>query len=122
MARKRTRLLVGSDATLAVASIADRPWTRMIGLLGRGGLDEGDGLVIEPCDMIHTWFMRFPIDVLFVDRQGLVVNAVREMGPFRVASGRPAATTTIELPAGTLKRTGDHQGMRGRMEPARSPR
>jgi uncharacterized membrane protein (UPF0127 family) len=118
MGRKRTRLLVGPDTTLAVASIADRPWTRMIGLLGRAGLDEGDGLVIEPCDMIHTWFMRFPIDVLFVDRQGLVVNAVREMGPFRVANGRPAATTTIELPAGTLKRAGVHQGMRVRMEPA----
>jgi uncharacterized protein len=118
MGRKRTRLLVGSDTTLAVAAVADRPWTRMIGLLGRAGLDEGDGLVIEPCDTIHTWFMRFPIDVLFVDRQGLVVNAVRELGPFRFASGRPAATTTIELPAGTLKRVGVHQGVRVRMEPA----
>ena len=118
MGRKRTRLLVGSDTTLAVASVADRPWTRMIGLLGRAGLDQGDGLVIEPCDAIHTWFMRFPIDVLFVDRQGLVVDAIHGLEPFRVASGRPAATTTIELPAGTLKRAGVHPGARVRMEPA----
>jgi uncharacterized membrane protein (UPF0127 family) len=118
MARKRTRLLVNDDTTLAVAAVADRPWTRMIGLLGRARLDQGDGLVIEPCDMIHTWFMRFPIDVIFVDRHGLIVNAVHSLGPFRLASGRPAATTAIELPAGTLRRAGVHQGVRVRMEPA----
>ena len=119
MGRRRARLIVGANTSpLAVADVADRPWTRMIGLLGRSRLDQGDGLVIEPCDTIHTWFMRFPIDVLFVDRQGLVVNAVHGLEPFRFASGRPAATTTIELPAGTLKRAGVHQGLRVRMEPA----
>ena len=117
MAHRRARLLVGGGTTLAVAALADRPWTGMLGLLGRSRFEPGDGLVLEPCDTIHTWFMRFPIDVLFVDREGLVVRAVETLAPFRFASGPPGARMTIELPAGTLRRAGVDRGARVRMEP-----
>ena len=116
MASKRTtRVIVDNAGSLAVATIADRPWTRMVGLLGRSRLEADDGLVITPCDTIHTWFMRFPIDVLFVDEHGIVVRAIEALGPFRFASGRPRARTTIELPAGTLKRFAVGAGARVRM-------
>lgn len=100
---------------MAVAAVADRPLTRMIGLLGRRRLDPGEGLVITPCHTIHTWFMRFPIDVLFIDENGIVVRAVEALAPFRLASGRPRARTTIELPAGTLRRLAVGAGARVRM-------
>jgi uncharacterized membrane protein (UPF0127 family) len=115
---KSLRVLVGGNTTLAVAKVADRPLTRMVGLLGRGRLDPGDGLVIAPCHTIHTWFMRFPIDVLFIDEGGVVVRAIESLAPFSFASGRPLARTTIELPAGTLRRTAVRPGARLRMEPA----
>jgi uncharacterized protein len=119
MARKRTRLgIAGGDTTLAIAKVADRPLARMIGLLGRSRLEPGDGLVIAPCHTIHTWFMRFPIDVLFVDEHNVVVGAIESLAPFRFASGRPRARTTIELPSGTLRRIAVVPGTRLRMESA----
>jgi uncharacterized protein len=113
---KRLRLLVDGGLTLAVAAVADGRLTRMVGLLGRTTFDAGDGLVITPCWMIHTWFMRFPIDVLFIDRDGVVLRAIESLGPFRIASGSPRARTTIELPAGTLRRIPVVAGMRVNME------
>src|SRR5262245_25569150 len=120
MGRKkgRTRLLVENGDTVAVATVADRPWTRMIGLLGRRRFEDGDGLVITPCDTIHTWFMRFPIDVLFVDENGIVVRAIEALAPFRLASGGPQARITIELPVGTLRRIAVPAGARVRMAQA----
>ena len=120
MARKRsrTRLIVDAGGTLAVASIADRPLARMVGLLGRRGLAAGDGLVIRPCYAIHTWFMRFPIDVLFLDEAGSVLRAVEALPPFRFASGGRHARVTVELPAGTLRRFAVAPGARLRMAPA----
>ena len=54
--------------------VADTAATRMKGLLGRAGLDEGEGLLIKPAGSIHMFFMRFPIDAVFLDRELRVVN------------------------------------------------
>lgn len=105
-----------SGSPLATALVADTPQTRMVGLLGRASLAPGDGLVLEPCAMIHTCFMRFPIDVLFLDRGGKVVRAVDTLKPFRLAWGW-GARTTVELPAGTLKAAGIRAGEEVRIEP-----
>jgi hypothetical protein len=78
----------------------------------------GDGLVFRRCSMIHTWFMRFAIDVLFVDQQGRVLRIVDTLAPFRFASGGWRTVTTIELPAGTLRHAGILVGDRVRLEPA----
>ena len=79
----------------------------------RSELPAGTGLVIDPCSSIHTFWMRFPIDVLYVDKNGTVLRADRAMKPWRIGPlfvrhGR----LVIELPAGTIDRTrterGDH--------------
>ena len=95
-----------TGATVARAAVADSPLRRMRGLLGRDRFDEGDGLVIDPCSSIHTCFMRFAIDVLFLDRDGRIVRAVERLTPFRFVSGGWKARRTIELPAGTIRRAG----------------
>ncbi len=110
--------VAGCDRQLAQAELADTALRRMKGLLGRDGLAEGSGLVLTPCNSVHTWFMRFAIDVLFLDRAGMVLHAVRSMRPFRLAWGGFRARTTIELPAGTLDAIGVRPGALIRIEPA----
>src|SRR5437868_14745465 len=63
--------------------IAETPRTRMRGLLGRGSLASGEGILIRPARAIHTLFMRFPIDVIFLDQHGQVVKIVAELAPWR---------------------------------------
>jgi uncharacterized membrane protein (UPF0127 family) len=101
---------------VATVSVANTPISRMVGLLGRATLAEGDGLVLDPCSSIHTWFMRFPIDVAFVRPDGIVVRQVGRMAPFRLVWAAGAAFA-IELPAGTLDAHGVREGHRLRLEP-----
>ena len=65
------------------AEVARRFWARAKGLIGRRGLPPGEGLLILRCNAIHTFFMRFPIDATFYDRQGRVVKVVRNIRPWR---------------------------------------
>jgi hypothetical protein len=99
--RRRARIVSAeSGALVASAEVADTPATRMVGLLGHSRLESGHALVLEPCGLIHTWFMRFPIDVLFVAGNGEVVRVYDNLQPFRFAWGTRRARRTIELPAG----------------------
>jgi uncharacterized membrane protein (UPF0127 family) len=75
---------------------------RRKGLLGRSGLDPLSALIIAPCFSIHTMFMRFDIDAVFVDDDGRAVKVVPEMTPWRVAVD-PTAHAVVELPAGSLR-------------------
>jgi len=75
---------------------------RRKGLLGRSGLDPSSALIIAPCFSIHTMFMRFDIDAVFVDDDGRAVKVVRELTPWRVAVD-PSAHAVVELPAGSLR-------------------
>ena len=63
--------------------VAETFAARAKGLIGRGGLEPGHGLLIPHCNCIHTFFMRFPIDVIFLDGNGAVVKAVRNIPPWR---------------------------------------
>jgi uncharacterized membrane protein (UPF0127 family) len=72
------------------------------GLMGRQQLSAGAGLLIDPCSSIHTFFMRFPIDVVFVDRAGRVVGLRAAMPPGRPYAGAWRARAVIELPAGVI--------------------
>jgi len=74
---------------------------RMRGLLGRKNLSPGGGMMIERCASIHTFFMRFPIDVVFVDSNMVVTKAVENVLPWRLVSSL-ASRHVIELPGGTL--------------------
>lgn len=75
----------------------------MVGLLGRRHLPEREGLFLSPAWSIHTWFMRFPIDVVFVDRDGEILRVVERLGPWRLVSHRKAHAV-IELAAGVAGR------------------
>ena len=80
--------------------VADTVLGRARGLLGRSELASGAGLLIKPSFSIHTFFMRFPIDVIFVDRAGSVVKIVPAMKPWRTALGGSGAHSVLELNAG----------------------
>lgn len=92
------------------ARVARSLVSRAIGLLGRASLTAGEALVLEPCGSIHTAFMRFPIDVVYLDRAHRVVKAVPELRPFRMSAAQRGARAVIELPSGLLARTGTAVG------------
>ncbi len=75
---------------------------RRKGLLGRSGLDSASAIIIAPCFSIHTMFMRFDIDVVFVDEDGRVLKVVRDMTPWRIAID-PTAHAVVEFSAGSLR-------------------
>jgi uncharacterized protein len=103
--RNRTRESVLADA----AEIADTSATRRKGLLGRGTLRPGEGLWIVPCGAIHTFFMRFPIDVVYLDRKKRVKKIRSGVTPWRL-SGCLTAHSVLELPAGAISRSGTRRG------------
>ena len=74
------------------------------GLLGQQSLAPGVAMVLAPCNGIHTWFMRFPIDVIFVGRSGRVLKVRERMAPFRLTL-RLGAFAVIELAAGSSAHT-----------------
>jgi uncharacterized protein len=79
---------------------------RTRGLLGRDEMPEGEALVFPRCRQIHTFGMHFPIDVLFVDKSGRVARAVPDMKPGRLTAWVLRSRTTVELPAGTIVKSG----------------
>src|SRR5918992_5737088 len=89
--------------------VADRPFGRMKGLLGRRALPSGEGLLLRPASSVHTAFMRFPIDVVFLDRELCILSIARDLRPWR-AAGRPGARAALELPAGESERRGLRPG------------
>lgn len=99
------RVSVTSGVSLpADLKIAGNPWARFWGLMGRKSIAPHEALLIKPCSSIHTFFMRFPIDVAFVDRSGTVVKTRQALKPWRVLLGGKGAHAVLELPAGGLRR------------------
>jgi uncharacterized membrane protein (UPF0127 family) len=82
---------------------------RLVGLLGRSSLAADSGLLIMPCNNIHTAFMRFPIDAVFVDQHAKVLAIRPAMGPFRVAAAR-RASACLELCSGNAALLGIEVG------------
>jgi len=87
-------------------SVADNYLKRLKGLIGVRHLPPGDGLLIKPCKDIHTHFMSIPIDVLYVDANNRVVGIDAELKSWRFGRRRSQARFVIELPSGTVARTG----------------
>jgi uncharacterized protein len=103
----RELTLKRADGTVVCGrcTLADNPLTRLRGLLGREGLDSGEGLLLRPASSVHTFFMRFPIDVVFLDRALVVLGIHDGVDPWRTASQR-GAKAVLELPAGESSRRG----------------
>ncbi len=76
---------------------------RAVGLLSRSGLEPGEALWIVPSRGVHTWGMRFAIDVVALDESGTVVDCVSNLRPWRVRLPRKGTAGVLELPAGTLE-------------------
>src|SRR6266540_2872020 len=100
--------------------VADSPLTRLRGLLGRGPLDEGQGLLLRPAAAIHTWFMRRPIDAVFLDRRLVVVDVATNVRPWRFAARR-GARSVLELAAGESSRRAIGPGSRLHVRPTSAP-
>jgi uncharacterized membrane protein (UPF0127 family) len=85
--------------------VAATPFARMRGLLGRRSLPSGEGILLRPAASIHTFFMRFAIDAVFLDDELRVVAIASHLRPWR-AAGRRGAKAVLELPAGECERRG----------------
>ncbi len=104
-ASNRTRDSIIADRVEVASSL----WSRFWGLMGRRKLAPGHGLLIMPCSSIHMFFMRFPIDVVFLDRANVAVKVVHSIKPWRMAMGG-GGKNALELPAGTAAAAGVLEG------------
>lgn len=91
--------------------IPESAFGRMRGLLGRDGLEPGEGMLIDRAGSVHMFFMRFPIDVVFLSRDRTVVGVKHRLAPWRVAGAR-RAVASLELPAGRASEVGVEKGQR----------
>jgi uncharacterized protein len=103
--RNQTRNAVLGEAV----DVADTSEKRRVGLLKHERLEPGEGLWIKPCESVHTFFMKFAIDLVYVDRKHKVRKVRKAVPPWRV-SACLTAYSIIELPAGTVERTGTQAG------------
>lgn len=85
--------------------VADSTLTRFVGLMGRRSLAPGHGLLIRPSNGVHTFWMRFTIDVLLLDREHRVLSVYGNLRPFRLTALNWKASAALELPAGTIAAT-----------------
>lgn len=103
----REARIASSGALVATRlRLANTHWTRLRGLLGTAALGQGRGLWIEPCQQIHMFGMRYPVDALFVDENRRVVAVLEHLEPNRLSPKIAGARSVIELPAGTAASAG----------------
>jgi len=100
MITNRSNSIIIADTT----RIASTFWRRLTGLLGTYELPAGTALMIVPCNSVHTFGMKYPIDVLFVDKDNRVMKTVGIMKPGKMAACF-SSRYVVELPAGTLDKT-----------------
>jgi len=99
IANSRTGQIVAEHAELAQS-----PLKRMKGLLGKKGLAPDEAIILRPASSIHTVFMRFAIDVIYIDRDNKVVKVVRDLVPYRFSAAK-GAKTVIEMMTGATTTT-----------------
>ena len=102
--------LTRATSVAAHCRVAKSLRDRTIGLLGTPGLASGEGLLIERTQSIHMFFMRYPIDVVFVDRDARVTRTVAGLRPWRVVWWARGARDCLELPVGSLAASGTATG------------
>ena len=103
--REVTLMRENGDVVCDRCVVAASPFFRLKGLLGRSELRPGEGLLLRPASAIHTFFMRFSIDAVFLDQEWRVVGISDDVRPWRAASSR-GAKAVLELPAGESARRG----------------
>jgi uncharacterized protein len=116
----RVRNLTRNTILAEHADVADTSAKRRTGLLKHTGLAPGDGLWIAPCEGVHSFFMKFTIDVLYLDRKHRVRKLRPNMAPWRISACLPA-DSVLELPAGTIAATQTERGDQLEIEKLSSP-
>ena len=91
-------------------STADTFFKRLKGLMFRDQLSPGCGLYLHPCNSIHTFFMKFPIDVLYIDKDWRIVGIEEHLEPGRIGKKFPSAVSVIELESGSVQLNSIHRG------------
>lgn len=86
-------------------AVADTLLKRMKGLLGKKEMLNGEALWIKPCISVHTFFMKFPIDVIFLDRRSRIIAAISNLKPNHITRLYLQAASVLELPEGVLEAT-----------------
>jgi len=97
----RYRVLLPDGDVLATVDFSPGLWFRMKGLLGRDSLDAADGILLAPCNSIHMFFMRFPIDAVFLDREMRVIRVFDSIAPWRLTPVLRKARAVVEVAAGS---------------------
>jgi uncharacterized membrane protein (UPF0127 family) len=113
----RAGAVFSADRGVAICErceVADRPLSRLRGLLGRPALEPGHGMLLRPSNSIHTAFMRFPIDAVFLDSDLRVLKVRNDLQPWRAAASRKASAV-LEIAAGEAERRGIAPGERLRL-------
>jgi hypothetical protein len=98
--------------------MADSLWARLRGFLFQRKPVAGEGLFLTPCKGVHMYGMRFPLDVLIIDRTGLVIAAHPQLAPGRRTPVYPSAQYALELPSGAITETSTRVGDRLSWKPA----
>jgi uncharacterized membrane protein (UPF0127 family) len=88
------------DIVVERLEIADGFWSRLVGLQFRRAMPAGTGLLLVPCNSLHTCFVRFPLDVVFLDAAGRVLRVQRDLAPWRLAWGPRGSHAALEVCAG----------------------
>ncbi len=97
---------VKNDYVIAdMAKEAKSFWKQLKGLIGKKSFDSGSAMIFPKCKQIHTYFMRFPIDIIFIDEQNIVIAATENLGKNRISKHINASKCVIELPAGTINQS-----------------
>jgi uncharacterized membrane protein (UPF0127 family) len=94
-------LLLNGTVLIPLVVMADRFLPRLLGFMGQPAPASGSALYLNPCRSIHTCFMRFPIDVIFLDRSLHVVKLTSNLRSWRIAMGPSSTQCIIEIPTGT---------------------
>ncbi len=99
---KQGELLCNGQTLISCLFVAEGPLERMKGLLGRKYLPAGQGMHLDPASVIHTFFMRFPIDLIFLDTEMRVTRSFRNIRPFKLVYGGEGACSVVEVESGWL--------------------
>jgi uncharacterized membrane protein (UPF0127 family) len=90
--------------------VASTSVQKVKGLLGRDCLADGQGLLFKHCASLHTFFMQFPIDIIFADKKGKVLKLAPDIRPFKLVAAPLRSFYAIELPTGAIERSGTRVG------------
>ena len=106
-----------SEPLASRIQVANNPWSRFWGLMPRTNLEPGEGLWIVPCDSVHSCFMRFPFDAIFLSKEGEVLKVIPAMKPWRCSPLVKGARQVLELPSGFANEQGIDMNDRLFLEP-----